>query len=272
MRFPAQRSLITDMRSHNSFLFRTSNQTSLRLPVRMLAIITLTLVVTAWASDPWTSKDYKTWTAEDVQKILYESPWVKMVEVGAPWLKGPVHYLTPLPSDCNGRPDMTKNDKTPTSWAVNGATESIVIFQVTWQSSHTIRAARLREAILCGRVNAERGEEALAQEPEQITIVVHAPDMAPFDSMDEEALTKSTSLLIKSTKKKISPESVQIQRYGSGKTVHQITFKFPKRTDSGEPFIPVDEKEIEFSSQAGKFILKTKFQPPKMQGANGTDL
>jgi hypothetical protein len=85
----------------------------------LLSLVLLTFTarpVHAFKDEPW-SKDYKSWTNEDVQKILYESPWVKMVEMGAPWLKGPTHFLTPLPMDCNGRPDMTK-DRTPASWAM----------------------------------------------------------------------------------------------------------------------------------------------------------
>lgn len=258
-----------------SRLKTSSNHSQRSLSVRigfsaLLALILLTVTtrpVHAFREDPW-GKDYKTWTNEDVQKILSESPWVKMVEMDAPWLKGPVHYLTPLAMDCNGRPDMTK-DRTPTSWAM-GSTESIVIYQVTWQSAHTIRAAKLRQAALCGKVDSERGEELLEEQPEQYIIVVNSPDMTPFDGMDEDALLKNTSLQSKKTQKKISPESVYIQR--SGKTVYSLTFKFPRKTDSGEPWISTDDKEIEFVAQSGKFNMKAKFQPPKMAGKTGLDL
>jgi hypothetical protein len=242
-----------------------------RLGLSVLLVLVL-LTFTAWPvhafkDEPW-SKDYKSWTNEDVQKILYESPWVKMVEMGAPWLKGPTHFLTPLPMDCNGRPDMTK-DRTPASWAM-GNTESIVIFQVTWQSARTIRAAKLRQSSLCGKEESERGEEMLEDQPEQYVIVVNSPDMTPFDGMDEDALLKNTSLQSKKTQKKIGPESVSIQRYG--KTVRSLTFKFPRKTDTGEPLISPDDREIEFVAQSGKFNMKAKFQPPKMVGKNGLDL
>jgi hypothetical protein len=248
-------------------------QTSLMVGWRLLGVLALaTIALTAWAAtDPWKDKDYKSWTQEDVQKILNESPWVKMVEMGAPWLKGPVHFLTPLPTDCNGRPDMNKNDRTPASWAM-GNNESIVIFQVTWQSSRTVRAAKFREAVLCGRADEERGDDLLDREQDDYVITVHAPDMTPFDSMEEEVLIKTSYLMAKKTQKKISPESVQIGRYGRGKSVYLLTYKFPKKFENGEPFISADEKEIEFSSQAGKFNLKTKFQPPKMAAKNGLDL
>jgi len=254
---------------------RKPKRCRLRFSVALFLTVTL-LIVTAWSKahwndDPWKAKDYKTWTSEDVEKILYDSPWVKMVEMSAPWLKGPVHYLTPLPTDCNGRPDMTKGNRTPSSWAT-GSTESIVIFQVTWQSARTIRAAKFRMASLCGRVVLDRGDEVLEEQPEQYIIIVNSPDMAPFDGMDEDALMKSTSLLFKKAQKKVGPETVLIGRYGSSKTVYSLAFKFPRKTDAGEPRLSPDEKEIEFISQSGKFNLKAKFQPPKMLGKNGPDL
>src|ERR1700704_5580284 len=57
---------------------------SLRVRLGFSALLALVLLTfTAWPvhafkDEPW-SKDYKTWSNEDVQKILYESPWVKMV-------------------------------------------------------------------------------------------------------------------------------------------------------------------------------------------------
>lgn len=243
----------------------------LTVPTLLCLLTVAAFALTAWASDPWKDKEYKSWTQDDVEKVLYESPWVKMVEMGAPWLKGPTHYLTPLPSDCNGRPDLTKGEKTPTSWAM-GATESIVIFQVTWQSSRTVRAAMLRQGVLCGRADAERGDELLNEPPDDFIITVHAPDMTPYDNSDEDSLIKSSYLMSRKTRKKISPESVQIARYGNSKSVYMLTLKFPKKTGAGEPIFSPAEKEIEFASEAGKFQLRTRFQPQKMLGKDGPDL
>jgi hypothetical protein len=242
-----------------------------RQPILLLVVIIVALLAGAWASDPWRDKDYKSWTQDDVQRILYESPWVKMVEISAPWLKGRTQYLTPLPMDCDGRPDMSRGDRTPTSWALGG-NDSIVIYQVTWQSARTVRAARLREALLCGRGNAERGEEMLDQEQDSFIITVHSPDMTPFKGMDEDALIKATTLWPKKGQKKINPESVSISQYGNRGVPYMLSFKFPRKTDSGEPVIANDEKEVEFTSQAGKVTLKTKFQLQKMTVKGGPDL
>ena len=240
--------------------------------VSFLAVTFAGLVALAGSTEPWKDKEYKAWTQDEVQKILYESPWVKMVEISAPWLKGRTQYLMPLPTDCDGRPDMNRGDRTPTSWQLGG-NESIVIYQVTWQSARTVRAAKLRESLLCGRGNAERGEEILEQQPDYYIITVHSPDMTPFKGVDEDGLVKATSLLPKRTSKRISPESVAIARYGNRDGApYMLTFKFPRKSDSGEPTIANDEKEVEFASQVGKFTLKTKFQMQKMTVKNGPDM
>jgi hypothetical protein len=254
------------------FLYLSCLFSGRKRAIALLGLALASVAAVAIATDPWKDKDYKAWTNDDVQKILYESPWVKMVEVSAPWLKGRTQYLMPMPVDCDGRPDMTRGDRTPASWAL-GNTESIVIYQVAWQSSRTVRSAKLREAVLCGRGNAERGEEMLDEQPDNYVITVHSPDMTPFKGMDEDALIKATSLWPKKTSKKISPESVVINRYNNnGGAPYMLTFKFPRKADNGEPIIANDEKEVEFASQVGKFSLKTKFQLQKMIVKNGPDL
>jgi hypothetical protein len=237
-----------------------------------LGLIVSVIAVAAVSDDPWRDRDYKAWTADEVEKILYESPWVKMVEVGAPWLKGSSpHFLMPMSADCNGRPNMNRGERTPASWAT-GSMESIVIYQVTWQSARTVRSAKYRQASLCGRADLDRGDDILDQEQEQYVIIVNSPDMSPFESLDEDGLIKNTSLLFKKSGKKIAPASVQLGRFGGGKALYNLTFKFPKKADNGEPLLSPDEKEIEFVSQSGKFVLRTRFQTNKMVAKGKVDL
>jgi hypothetical protein len=97
--------------------------------------------------------------------------------------------------------------------------------------------------------------------------------MTPFKGMDEDALIKATSLWPKKTSRKFNAESVVIGRYGNGNGMpYMLTFKFPRKSDNGEPIISNDENEVEFASQIGKFTLKTKFQMQKMTVKNGPDL
>jgi len=228
----------------------------------------------AWAGsgDPWKDKDYTQWTMEDVQKILDDSPWVHIANVDAAWIKGQPQYLSPLPETCTGRPEMNKAMRTPPQWNLGTMAESVVAYQIAWRSARTMRAAQFRLAVLCGRAEADQGDEVLEQEPEQYIITVSSPDMSPFDGMSDEALLQNTYLTMKKTKQKVSPEKVVIGHGMDQRTVFRLTFAFPKKSDSGEPLIAPDEKEIEFLVQAGKVAVKTKFQPPKMTAKKGVDL
>src|SRR5437667_4918689 len=153
----------------------------------------------AWAGsgDPWKDKDYTQWTMEDVQKILDDSPWVHIANVDAAWIKGQPQYLSPLPETCTGRPEMNKAMRTPPQWNLGTMAESVVAYQIAWRSARTMRAAQFRLAVLCGRAEADQGDEVLEQEPEQYIITVSSPDMSPFDGMSDEALLQNTYLTMK---------------------------------------------------------------------------
>lgn len=226
----------------------------------------------AGSGEPWKDKDYKQWTMEDVQKILDDSPWVHIANVNADWIKGQPQYLSPLPETCTGRPDMNRPMRTPPQWNLGTMTESVVAYQIAWRSSRTMRAAQFRLSVLCGRSEADQGDELLEEQPEQYIITLLSPDMTPFDGMSEEALLQNTYLTLKKNKHKVTPGKVLIGHGTDQRTVFRLTFAFPKKNDSGEPLIAPDEKEIEFVAQAGKIAVKTKFQPPKMIARNGMDL
>lgn len=233
----------------------------------LLAI--LVLASSPAARDPWKDKPYTEWTMEDVRQILTESPWVRNVPVPAPWMKGDPQYLQSILPSCTGR--MDNRDMKPPAGVLSGITQSIVVYQVTWQTSRAVRGARVRMAVLCKQIESDAAEEEMERELDEHVIQLHSPDMRIFDGMDEDTLTRNTYLMLKSTKQRISPTRVMIRHGRDEQTVFSLAFAFPKTTDAGEPIIPKDEKEIEFASQAGKTTVKTKFQPPKMIYANSVD-
>ena len=223
------------------------------------------------ADEPWKGKAHTNWTLEDVQRILSDSPWVKNVFVEAPWLKGEPTYVQTMPPSC-GRPDLNTPMRPPPGWALAPPTISVVGYRVMWNSAWTVRAAHLRLAVICKQADPDDDEEALENEPEGLVISVTSLDMRPFDGMDEDALKKNTYLLLKKTKQKVVPDRVVVVHGVDRQSVYRLTFQFPKTTDSGEPVITPDEKEIEFICQAGQTTVKAKFQPPKMVGQKGADL
>lgn len=48
----------------------------------------LVLAVAAWAGDPWKEKTYKEWNEKEVNRILSDSPWARVVTVPAFWRGG----------------------------------------------------------------------------------------------------------------------------------------------------------------------------------------
>jgi hypothetical protein len=240
---------------------------------KILALTSICVLATAaWADDPWRTKAYSDWTMADVHQILDSSPWVHTTNVDAPWIKGNVTYLQVLDTGCDGRPDMSKPMSSPPQWQVGPATVSIVGFQITWESSHTFRSAKMKFAVLCGRTSEESAQDLLSQEVDDYMVGIRSPDMSPFDGMDESALTQSCTLNPKKSGRKMNPSEVTITRGADRKSVFQLTLKFPRKNNNGEPTISSDEKEVEIGCQAGKISVKTKFQPPKMLNKEGVDL
>ena len=104
-----------------------------------------------------------------------------------------------------------------------------------------------------------------------VGLIKDRPELGKL-AFDEDALKKNTYLLLKKTKQKVVPDRVVVVHGVDRQSVYRLTFQFPKTTDSGEPVITPDEKEIEFICQAGQTTVKAKFQPPKMVGQKGADL
>jgi hypothetical protein len=245
----------------------------------IVACLFLGWAAAAHAADPWQEKPHSEWTLEDVQKVMTSSPWVKTVHLDAPWIKGGAHYLYSVPPGCGGRPQFGKPPSNPPQWSGDTTVVmSVVAFTVNWESARTPRAARMRLRTLCAGEEAEEEEdtefmeEYLEQEQEEYLISVHAPDMQPFDALDEDALLQSTYLLLKKTKQKVTPSRVIIGRGPDRRTVFRLAFFFPKADEAGQPLIAPDEKEVEFVCQgANKVVVKAKFQLPKMVTRDGPD-
>lgn len=230
----------------------------------------LLLAVPALAQEPWAKKAAEQWTMDDVQRILKDSPWSRMVWVNAPWMKGRVTALQGSLPGC-GRPEFG-DMKQPPGWTIDTPTTSMVAFQVTWAAAKTVRAAKFRLAVLCGRAEQEDAEDALANEPEEILVQVESPDMTPFDGMDEETLLKNASLQFKKSKTSVAPSEVTTLPGFQRGTYRGMTFRFPRQNDAGQPNIPAGEKDMEFVLTAGKTNVKARFNLTKMVAKSGPDI
>ena len=232
----------------------------------------LLLAASAWAGDPWKEKSYKEWDEKDVQRILADSPWAKIINVEAPWIKGAQDIgLQPGATSQGGggasgvSPDMAAGP--------GQAPVPLARFLVRWASATTVRQAIARGALLRGAMQEADAEKYLAQQFAEYVVVLLGPgDLSPFAQGDDKVLKEKAYLSPRRTKQKIAPSRVEVGRSKDGKTVTGVIFYFPKKTEKGEPVIAPDEKEVDFSCRAPGAVFGTKFEPQKMRNKQGADI
>jgi len=248
------------------------------------ACVALSLAAIVWAGgDPWKSKPYQQWDAKDVRKVLDGSPWVRSVQVEAPWINGdadsgngdsgaPQTQPAPGSAGQGPRPGPGGGGGAGAAAAGAGPQTAFATFVVRWTSSRTIREAVYRNAILAGQLKEDAAEEQLAQPVQSYEIVVAGPDMKPFQSVDEKILEHGAFLMDRKTRQKIMPVSVKIQNSEDGKKIQSVAFYFPKKSDSGISTIGADVKAVDFLCVVTNVKIEVSFDASKMSDTLGRDL
>ncbi|MGA8102419.1 MAG: hypothetical protein WB869_09715 [Candidatus Acidiferrales bacterium] len=250
----------------------------------------LVLAGLVWGgSEPWKTKPFAQWDANDLRKVMNDSPWAKQVDVPATW----------KPSDNNGAPG-TGGGLSPTGSSPgvgnmggrnSGGTAGAPLggagtggvgpsptgtptasFEVRWSSSRTLRAAAVRSMVLGNGMSEADADKQLEQPQKYYEVTVLGRDMQPFAGLDEGTLKASTFLVAKKSKQKVSPESVHIDVGSDGKTVQGVIFSFPRTSDTGQATLGADEKGVEFSTTVTRANIKTSFDIAKMEDKDGRDL
>jgi hypothetical protein len=224
----------------------------------------LVLGTLAWASsDPWKAKPYQQWDANDIKRIFADSPWCKPVLIDATWKGATSKYEM---SDDGGMALKTGQG----SAGAGDAPAGKALFVVRWVSARTIREAGVRNSVLEGQMKPEDAEKEVARIPDGYQIFVGGRDLTPFASA-EETLRASVFLSAKKAKQEIAPFRTQILHGPDGKMTG-VMFSFSKKTDSGEPTIAADEKNVGFTCAISKARIFTTFEIPKMEDSQGRDL
>ena len=230
----------------------------------------LILASLAWAADvPWKGKPYDQWTAQDVERVFTDSPWARTATVTRTW-----RMLTQqeLPNAMiSGAARGVPTTQGPSN--DNAGNEST--FDVYWSSSRVVRAASARKAVLRGSQKNLDVEKYANKPQEEYQILVQSlqsNDMAPFVRHDEKFFQDNAYLEIKKNKQKISPGHVQYERDEKGQLVTFAIFFFPKKTPSGDPTVPTNEKNVEFHCKLEGSTLLVNFDPQKMMDNKGPDL
>ena len=236
------------------------------------------------ASDPWKTKSFSQWDANEVRKVMNDSPWAKLVQVPATWkpdagaAAGTGGGLNPTGSSSSttGRGGGGRGGPGGGSAPGGGDAGSTGLpnasFEVRWSSSRTFRAAAARSMVLSNQITEPEADKQMEEPQKYYEVTVVGRDMQPFEGLDEEMLKAATFLMAKKSKQKVSPESVSVSVGADGKTVQAVAFRFPKISKTGESTIGAEEKGIEFSTEVVRVSIKANFDVAKMEDNAGRDL
>jgi len=222
----------------------------------------------AGASDPpWKGKPYQQWDDKDIERVFTDSPWARTTTVTRTWLP-----LTEkdLPNDIiagSARKLPSTLERSDES-TVGGQ----LILRFFWVSSRVMRAASARKAVLHGPKKDLDVDKYAAEPQEEYQILVQSEDMAPFFRHDEKSFQANAFLELRKSKQKLSPSHVRYERDEKGQLVTTAIFFFPKKTSSGDPTIPSDEKNVEFNCKIEGSTLRVSFEPQKMVDNQGPAL
>jgi hypothetical protein len=251
------------------------------------SVAVLAIAVLAWASsDPWKDKPFQQWDEKDVQKVLSNSPWSKIIQADAGFADSGGAPPAGLPQGSSagaggggggGRGGMGGGGGSAPSGGGGGMGGEAggvvqVTFAIRWASSRTVREALLRSAVLAGSLKEDEAEKQLALPIEDYQVLLSGSQMSAFQSAEEAGVKARTVLLTKKGKLKIEPSKVEFQRSTDGKTIRGVVISFPRRTATGEGTISADEKGADFSCSPGRVAIKTSFDFSKMYDAQGRDL
>lgn len=252
----------------NSLPDRTPPLRHLKAAAAFLFTI-LVLAALALASDPpWKGKPYDQWTDKDLEKIFSDSPWSRIGTVTRTW--------APQTGGSGAQPNSPMPGARPGGVAAPsgsdaGAAGDELRFNVYWASSRIMRAASARKSVLHGGKQDVDVAKYATEPQEEYQVVVQSEDMSPFARHDEKFFQENSFLDVKKTKQKISPSHVRYERDDKG-LVGAAVFFFPKKTATGEPTVPGDEKNVEFNCKLEGSRLRVSFDPQKMVDNQGPSL
>lgn len=217
--------------------------------------------------EPWRAKDVTQWTLAEIDKLLWESPWVKVVTIG--------------PSGAD-RPPMKRrllSDQEENAMIARklhhqlGSTPSIQTpppdpapqksqIAIRWLSSQTIRAGVAQFWYLQGQANPQAMQALVNYEPEQYAIGI-APIQVWSDSSAGAKIglhklvgrLKETAYLAVDKGPRIPALAVEIPRGLSLTPAAAVIIYFPLQSD-GKPTIPSDARKVRFHCDLDTYVFQ----------------
>jgi hypothetical protein len=213
------------------------------------------------AADFWQEKDFTAWTAQQVERMLTDSPWVRKVTVVIGSLReGALDGFNGGDAGLGGG-----GDRSPDGGSEIQRVRRVTV-TVAWISSLPVRQAMFRmESVGQGVQIPPDRQRQLSQDQSLYTLaVVGLPVRGrglPLGTIDE---IKSRTALKPAGKDRIAPEDVRVlsvpawtlgRWFKDGDQLVRVEFLFPKTSA-----IVLDDKEVEFSTKLGDVELTKKFK------------
>lgn len=207
----------------------------------LLAVAALT------AADFWQEKDFTAWSAQQVEKMLTDSPWAKKVTIVTGSLRE-----EPLGGFQAGGAGLGGGGGGASRGAddVQGIRRAIVT--VAWISALPVRQALIRRQISSDAPIPPDQQRQLSEDEAFYTLaVVGLPLRLAARGTIDELKTKTT--LKPNQKDRIAPENIRAFRDADQSL--RIEFLFPK-----SHAIALDDKEVVFITKVGEVELSKKFR------------
>jgi hypothetical protein len=206
------------------------------------------------AGDPWDAET-AAWKAEDVERILNNSPWAKRVPTR-------IDYVKEDDKSAGGQSSVNKYDR--------GDMKQGDIVNVVWWSARTPRRAFIRGAQLSGSQFTPEQVQQFAESPRDNYVVVMwggGAMVGVSGKLPKEILLKGAWLESPRLKKKIQPEDVEVVNDAKGRP-ERLVFVFPKQVE-GQALINPDEKRLLFRWKLPKALKQpaNKAEPKVLEEA-----
>lgn len=235
----------------------------------MKKFVPFLLALALWAADSWQNRPMADWSDKDVQKILTNSPWAKVISVSTGGLMDsgsmprrsggfgsddsqPRPGATQMPGASAGVPGGNVPSRGLDGGLDSQAGSSIPVALV-WESALPVKQALARRKYGAEAGTSPEAQKFLDPNGSYVIAVTGIPDalVQASAARGKAALLAQTDLSVKG-KPPLHATGVEVGP--SGKVV-EVIFTFAKTT----PF-SMDDKDIEFSTQFGAVAVRYKFR------------
>ena len=218
-----------------------------------LLIILLMAVGVGIGGKFWEKKPYNEWTEKEVQKLLFDSPWVKRWRYSPP-RTDVIPPSREIPVE-TGEPDRRTPIEKPTPTPEERFTREQTYY-ISWVSALPMKQAMVRYAQLQRQPLDVIQVERFLNAPDsfiRINVTTNNPEL--LLSTLKEKILKETYLETK-TKKRLPlldylPPTRENRRVA--------LFIFPREED-GKPLLTLEDKEVTFHTRLDNLTLKCKFK------------